>query len=224
MVDECIQVMGGLGFMRAYPYERVLRDLRIFRIFEGTNDILRLFVALTGIQSAGAELKGLQKALKNPLANLGIIFSEGVSLARGKVGIPEKPSASWAPSQLSASAKLLEDGTASFGVAVREVLLKYGKDVVSQQLVLERTANVAIDLYAMAAVLSRTTKSIKASSSSAEHETRLAELFCLQASRRISTNVADMTGGSADLDAKRVAIAKALFDSGNYIPKHPLGF
>lgn len=30
--------------------ERVMRDLRIFRIFEGTNDILRLFVALTGIQ------------------------------------------------------------------------------------------------------------------------------------------------------------------------------
>lgn len=30
--------------------ERVMRDLRIFRIFEGTNDILRLFVSLTGIQ------------------------------------------------------------------------------------------------------------------------------------------------------------------------------
>ncbi len=33
--DECIQVLGGLGFMRSYPYERILRDLRIFRIFEG---------------------------------------------------------------------------------------------------------------------------------------------------------------------------------------------
>lgn len=49
VVDEAIQILGGMGFMKATGLERVLRDLRIFRIFEGTNDILRLFVALTGI-------------------------------------------------------------------------------------------------------------------------------------------------------------------------------
>lgn len=48
VTDEAIQILGGMGFMKDCGLERVLRDLRIFRIFEGTNDILRLFVALTG--------------------------------------------------------------------------------------------------------------------------------------------------------------------------------
>lgn len=48
VTDEAIQILGGMGFMKECGLERVMRDLRIFRIFEGTNDILRLFVALTG--------------------------------------------------------------------------------------------------------------------------------------------------------------------------------
>ena len=46
--SECLQIMGGLGFMKAFPFERYLRDARIMLIFEGTNEILRLFIALNG--------------------------------------------------------------------------------------------------------------------------------------------------------------------------------
>lgn len=57
VTDEAIQILGGMGFMKSSGLEKFLRDLRIFRIFEGTNDILRLFVALTGTLSPGTYLE-----------------------------------------------------------------------------------------------------------------------------------------------------------------------
>lgn len=69
--------------MKETGLERICRDLRIFRIFEGSNDILRLFVALSGIQYAGGHLKEIQKAFKSPVANLGTIVQEiGSRVAR----------------------------------------------------------------------------------------------------------------------------------------------
>lgn len=103
VADEAIQVMGGLGFMKEYPYERILRDLRIFRIFEGANDILRLFIALTGMQSAGKSLKSQSKA------------SVGLSIVKAKFGLMDKPSISWADPALSGAAGDIETCTALFG-------------------------------------------------------------------------------------------------------------
>merc|ERR550532_3644519 len=73
--------------MKALGLEKVMRDLRIFRIFEGTNDILRLFVALSGIQYAGGHLRELQKAIKNPIGNFGIVVGEVTKRAGHAVGL-----------------------------------------------------------------------------------------------------------------------------------------
>jgi alkylation response protein AidB-like acyl-CoA dehydrogenase len=45
VVDEALQIFGGYGYLSAYGVEKLLRDLRVHRILEGTNDIMRLIVA-----------------------------------------------------------------------------------------------------------------------------------------------------------------------------------
>ena len=43
--DEALQLHGGYGYIKDYPIERYLRDLRVHRILEGTNEIMRLIIA-----------------------------------------------------------------------------------------------------------------------------------------------------------------------------------
>merc|ERR1712018_60841 len=87
VTDEAIQVLGGNGYMRSLGLEKVMRDLRIFRIFEGTNGILRLFIALTGIQYAGGHLKELQRAVQDPISNFGVVLGEVAKRGRSAIGI-----------------------------------------------------------------------------------------------------------------------------------------
>ena len=57
--NRALQLKGGAGYMRDEPYEKVLRDTRIFPIFEGANDVMRAFIALSGMKPVGEKLEGL---------------------------------------------------------------------------------------------------------------------------------------------------------------------
>jgi alkylation response protein AidB-like acyl-CoA dehydrogenase len=45
VADEALQLLGGYGYLADYGIEKIVRDLRVHRILEGTNEIMRLIVA-----------------------------------------------------------------------------------------------------------------------------------------------------------------------------------
>ena len=59
--NRALQLKGGAGYMHGEPYEQILRDIRIFPIFEGANDVLRSFIALTALEAAGGGAGGARR-------------------------------------------------------------------------------------------------------------------------------------------------------------------
>lgn len=51
VVTEAVQILGGYGYMRDYPVEKLMRDAKIFQIFEGTNEIQRMIIGNNGIKA-----------------------------------------------------------------------------------------------------------------------------------------------------------------------------
>ncbi|KRX42760.1 Very long-chain specific acyl-CoA dehydrogenase, mitochondrial, partial [Trichinella murrelli] len=235
--DETIQVLGGMGYMKECGVERVMRDLRIFRIFEGTNDILRFFISLTGIQAifqfflfvfsiqyAGGHLQELQQALKTPLANYGLIRDEVIRRAKRIVKITSAASLveNVHPS-LAECAKQVTHLVELYGEAVECLLLKYGKAIIDKQFLLIPLAEAAMYIFAMAVILSRATQTIAGGYSSSVHESKLCHLFCSIAkedvSRRLSLVGSPNFKATSDLMSE---IAIEVAENGGLVHNHPL--
>lgn len=219
VVNETMQVMGGAGYMKEYPFERFLRDSRIMMIFEGTNEILRLFIALSGIQGPGEHLRELVQAIRDPLQNYGMLLTEIVDRVRDRF---RREHIERGHARLKRSAVQVEEQTVAFGQAVETMIRKHGKNIIDQQMLLERVANVAIDLYAMVAVLSRATRSLERERPGADHETVLCTRFCDAANRRIRRNLRAIEQARQNGDEELRKIATDLFAHGGCIPLHPL--
>ncbi|EDV96496.1 GH15160 [Drosophila grimshawi] len=193
--DEAIQILGGMGFMRETGLERIMRDLRIFRIFEGTNEVLRLFVALSGVQYAGNHLKELQRAFKNPAANLGFIFKEASRRATSTIGLGGTDLSANVVPELQESAKKTAACIDLFGKTTEEVIMKYNKNIINEQIILNHLANAAIEIYAMMATLSRSTRSVQLNLPTAQHELNLTKALAIQGSERATLHLRKATSG-----------------------------
>lgn len=210
-VDENIQVWGGNGYMKEYPYERWMRDCRINRIFEGTNEILRAFIALSGMQGPGQELAGLADVIKYPLKGLGPV-SQYVSrrIKRNLAG----DTISKSHHALKKYAAMIEEYSTELAGQVDVLLRRHGNKIHLKQMAQKRIADIAIDLYAMTCVLSRVTRAIEENGiEKCSLELSIIESFFHRANRRLRGN---FKGIDKNDDDQMHAIAEKAYELGRY--------
>jgi alkylation response protein AidB-like acyl-CoA dehydrogenase len=198
VVDDCMQIRGGRGYETAgslesrgeepIPVERAMRDLRINLIFEGSSEIMRLFIAREAVdphlQRAGAMVDpkaSLTDKAKGALA-LGAHFAgwvPGLLLGKGRV-----PMAYAGYGQLAPHVRFVERAARKLARTLLLAMTRFGPKLEKRQSVLFRLVDVGAELFAMSAVCVRA-RMLYAADPHDASPVRLADLFCRDSRRRV---------------------------------------
>ncbi|MCA0150741.1 acyl-CoA dehydrogenase family protein [Rossellomorea vietnamensis] len=191
IVDEGVQLHGGYGFMQEYEIERMYRDSRINRIFEGTNEINRLLVPGTYLRKAmKGELPLLQKAQA--------LQEELMMLMPEEVG--DEPLAQ--EKYLVKNAKKI--GLMLAGLAAQ----KYGKALEKEQEILVNIADIVSQAYAMESVVLRTEKAIeKGGVEKAKQKLLYTQIFCQEAFNEIEQHAKETLVATETGDTLRMMLS-----------------
>ncbi|HWJ06493.1 MAG TPA: acyl-CoA dehydrogenase family protein, partial [Steroidobacteraceae bacterium] len=212
-----LQIAGGNGFMREFPYEQFARDARILPIFEGANEILRLFIALSALKDVGDSLKELQSALRSvfnePIKGFGVLsgyagtrFSRATGLGADSIRTPLAPG-------LRPLAKIYQNYARHAARVAEEALREHGKTISDKQYVLKRIADLMIDLFVGLCVVSRANALIARDPATAPELEKIAQVFTHQARRRMVRNI---RGAAHNEDDAIDGLAQAVIDRGAY--------
>lgn len=186
---EALQIAGGNGFMREFPYEQITRDTRILSIFEGTNEILRLYIALSGLKGVGAGLSELQQALgdifNNPIKGFGVLGGYASRRVRSATGVGTDRIERQLSPPLRKVASLFEKYVVELSIAADALLRSHGRDIAERQHDQKRIADVVIDLFVGLCVLSRADALQRAGGAKADEAVLIARTFARQARRRM---------------------------------------
>ncbi|MCV9886818.1 acyl-CoA dehydrogenase family protein [Metabacillus halosaccharovorans] len=172
VVDEAVQIHGGYGFMAEYEVERVYRDSRINRIFEGTNEINRLLVPGTY----------LRKALKGELP----LFQKAQSLQEELMMLmPEEVGDGTLEQEKYLLKNAKKIGVLIAGLAAQ----KYGKELQKEQEVLVNIADIVSNIYAMESAILRTEKGIaKTGEEKNKQKLLYTQVYCQEAFNEIESH------------------------------------
>ena len=196
--DHLVQIRGGRGYETAeslgargekpYPVERILRDMRINRIFEGTSEIQHLVIAREAVDP---HMKRGFKILQpeTPLGEkLGAAAKAGAHYAHWYpsryIGWSRKP-AYKEFGKLSGDMAYIERSSRQLSRSIFHAMMRYQAKLERKQMVLFRIVDIGTDLFAMSATISYATMLAKQGQANA---VELASVFCAEARQRIEYN------------------------------------
>lgn len=210
VANESAQIAGSLGYTQSHPWERMIRDARAAMVFEGTNEILRCFIALSGMQGPGLQLEDVSKAMREPIKGFGLLSDFALRKARS---VLSRDRLLRAHPALSREASLVIQYAQSLAKSVDKVLKRHGKNIAEMQYTQKRVADCAIDLFAISACIARTTRAIeKRGEEGSRREIDLLTMFARAAEKRLVENIHAFDENDDEL---RKAIAhKACADGG----------
>jgi acyl-CoA dehydrogenase family protein 9 len=216
VVNHAVQIAGGNGFIKEYPYERYLRDCRINMIFEGTNEILRVFVTLAGVQNLGEELKKVGRALRDPISQIGVLSDFAVRKIRQAISDEQFPDIQ---PPLTGTAIRAARYAEMLSIAAERALRQHGRAIVEREFLQERLAGAAGDLYALVACLSRANSRIRAEGAdAARRDILLTRTFGNLAWRRIRRL---LRGMEKNQDANLIRVSELAYAGRGYGGERP---
>jgi|SRR5579871_2312349 len=191
VVDETVQIYGGYGFVEEYPAERNYRDVRVNRIFEGTNEINRLLITGFLLKRAMTGQLPLMPAIKK-------LMDEVLSGTSEEMG--EDPLA--AERKLVATAKKM--GLFAAGVATQ----KYMQAIQDQQEIMGAIANMTIETYAMESAVLRAQKmAMRLGEAGAAYPIAMTRIYMAGAMERVESAAKMVIAACAEGDMLRSQLA-----------------
>jgi alkylation response protein AidB-like acyl-CoA dehydrogenase len=186
-VDHNLQIHGGYGYVEEYPAERLYRDARINRIFEGTNEINRLII--TGFM--------LKRAMQGRFALLPAIAKVMDEVMAGPSAREEVSGALGAEKLLLASAKKL--GLFCSGAASQ----KYPTNLQDQQEIMGALADILMEILVMESAILRAEKFAGRSKTAVA----LAQLAAARSFRIVESSAERILGSIAEGDMLKTQMA-----------------
>jgi hypothetical protein len=197
---DTMQIFGGRSFFRTEPFERMMRDARINMIGEGSNDVLRVFIAAVGMREVGVAYKSLLESMKHPASAAGAC----AEIARRLVRSVSKPKIPVRSSRLAPETERLRRSIRRFSLSVLRLLLTYREAVAENQLQLNRIAEGAMSLYTTAAVLSRVDSRLQCGAT-ADAEVDTARFYCTLALDRLEESLDQLRSRNRDSEVEALS-------------------